>query len=118
MVQKELAEHWGPIYEKKLIDLTFAKTLLGLYSSRKHGELINGFGSCILPDREVYFNIIKRVKDSASGPDGIPYSAYAACVETSGIILENTSGHVSSAEEVFDLERFNMQFVWFPPKGE
>ena len=67
---------------------------------------------------EVYCNIIQRLKDSASGPDSIPYSAYAAWIETSGAILENTSDHFSSAKEVPDLERFNMQYVWFPPKGE
>ena len=44
LIQKELAEHWGPIYQKEPIDRTAAKTLLGLYS-RKHGELINGFRS-------------------------------------------------------------------------
>jgi hypothetical protein len=74
LVQKELAEHWGPIYEKKPIDLTAANTLLGLYS-RKHKELIRSFRNCTLPDREVYTEIIKRVKESACGPDGIPYSA-------------------------------------------
>ena len=117
LVQKELAEHWGPIYEKKPIDLTAANTLLGLYS-RKRKELIRSFRSCTLPDREVYTEIIKRVKDSACGPDGIPYSAYGACLATSGIILENTTGYFSSAEDIAGLDKFNMQFVWFPPKGE
>ena len=92
MVQKELADHWGPIYQKKPIDLTAAKTLLGFYS-RKHGQLINGFRFCILPNSEVFCNIIKRVKDSAPGPDGIPYSALAACIETSSVILANTSDY-------------------------
>ena len=117
MIQKELADHWGPIYQKKPIDLNAAKTLLGLYS-RKHGELINGFRFCILPNSKVSCNIIKRVKDSAPGPDGIPYSAFAACIETSIVILANTSDYFSSSANVPDLERFNKQYCWFPPKGE
>ena len=80
--------------------------------------MIRGFWSCTLPDREVYTEIIKRVKDSACGPDGIPYSAYGACIETSGVILETTTGYFPSAEDIQGLDRLNMQFVWFPPKGE
>ena len=99
------------------MDRTAAKTLLGLYS-RKHPDLINGFRNCSMPDKEVYCNIIKRVKDSATGPDGIPYSAYGACLETSGVILANTSTYFSEAEAVPDMLEFNKQFVWFPPKGE
>ena len=117
LIQKELAEHGGPVYQKKPIDRTAAKTLLGLYS-RKHPDLINGFRTCSMPDKEVYCNIIKRVKDSATGPDGIPYSAYGACLETSGAILANTSTYFSEAEVVPDMLEFNKQFVWFPPKGE
>jgi len=32
--------------------------------------------------------------------------------------LENTSDYFASSGNVPDLERFNMQYVWFPPKGE
>ena len=32
--------------------------------------------------------------------------------------MANTSDYFSTAENVPDLERFNKQFVWFPPKGE
>ena len=70
-------------------------------------------------DHNMSMSIIKRVKDSACGPDGIPYSVYSACTETSStIILENTTEYFSSAEEVSGLDKFIMQFVCFPPKGE
>ena len=52
------------------------------------------------------------------GPDGIPYSAYSACLKTSSIILENTTAYFSSEEQVTGLDTFNQQFVWFPPKGQ
>ena len=116
LVQKELVAHWGSIYEKKTIDRTAAKTLLGLYS-RRHKDLIEDFRSHVLPDRQVFCNINKRVQDSACGPDGIHYSAYAVFIENSCIISENTFEYFSSAEEVFDLDKFTMQFVWFPPKA-
>ena len=57
LIQKELAEHWGPIYHKKPIDLAAAKTLLGFYF-RKDGELINGFRSCIASCLIVKFSAI------------------------------------------------------------
>ena len=63
---------------------------------------------------------IKKVKDSACGPDGLPYSAYSVDLELSGQVLENTSN--SFAEEIdenlSDLTLFNRQLVWFAPKGE
>ena len=39
LVQKELIDHWKPIYEKKQIDLNLAKTLLGLYERNHKGLL-------------------------------------------------------------------------------
>ena len=70
------------------------------------------------PDREVFSSIIKRVKDSAVGPDGIPYFAYSANLDTSSLILERTIEFFSSEDQVQGLDVFNRQFVWFPPKGE
>jgi len=117
LVQTELINHWKPIYEKKPIDLHAANTLLEIYG-RRHNALIKDFRSCTLPSREVFGSIIKRVKDSAVGPDGIPYSAYSANIETSSIILEKTTEFFATEEQVSGLDVFNKQFVWFPPKGE
>ena len=39
LVQKELIDHWKPIYGKKPIDLNLAKTLLGLYE-RNHKDVL------------------------------------------------------------------------------
>ena len=70
-------------------------------------------------------DIIKKVKDSATGPNGIPYSAYAACPDTSAQILENTMelfgeeaepGHRKA--DCHDCIKLNRKLVWFAPKGE
>ena len=47
------------------------------------------------------------MKDSASGPDGMPYSVYSAAIGTSSIILENTTAYFSSEDQVLGLDRFN-----------
>jgi len=69
--------------------------------------------------------IIKKVKDSATGTNGIPYSAYAACLETSAQILENTTELFGEEPEpgpckgeCYDFLKSNRQLVWFAPKGE
>ena len=90
LVQKELAEHWAPVYAAKPIDTNAANTLLGVYF-RKHRVLIRNFRSCTLPTNDEFKQIISRVKDSACGPDGIPYSAYGAGIDISAAILENTT---------------------------
>ena len=41
-VQHELITHWGPIYQKKPIDIAAANTLLGIYG-RRHKTLIKAF---------------------------------------------------------------------------
>ena len=116
-MQRELIDFWGPVYAKKPIDLPAANTLLDIYG-RRHKDLIKSFKRCVLPDKTVFCKIIKKVKDSAVGPDGIPYSAYSANIDTSSTILESTAKHFGTAEEVQGLDVFNQQFVWFPPKGE
>ena len=54
-VQQELITHWGPIYQKKPIDLSAAQTLLGTYG-RRHKALIKEFTKCSLPDNEGFSN--------------------------------------------------------------
>ena len=69
--------------------------------------------------------LLKNVKDSATGPYGLPYSAYAACLDTSAQVLENTTelfgreveaGHAKA--DCYDFITFNRQVVWLAPKGE
>ena len=74
------------------------------------------FRKCVLPDREDFSSIIKRVEDSAVGPDGISYSAYSAHLDTSSLILERITEFLSSENQVQGLDVFTRQFVWFPPR--
>ena len=85
---------------------------------RRHKPLIKAFTKCVLPDNEVFAKITGRVEDSAVGPDGLPYSAYAPLTELSAHILCNTTKHFATEQDLSDLEPFNDQFVWFAPKGE
>ena len=93
-VQQALSTHWSFIYGKKHCDTHAAETLTKIYSKR-HTELIKGFAVCTLYRKDNYITIIKKVRDSACGPDGVPYSAYSADLELSGTILENTSNKLA-----------------------
>ena len=42
------------------------------------------------PKKKDLLPLLEKSK-SATGPNGIPYSAYAACIDTSAQILENTT---------------------------
>ena len=74
---------------------------------------------CFTPKKN-YIQLIKKVKDSACGPDGLPYSAYSVDLELSGQVLENTSDSFAEeiGENLSDFALFNQQLVWFAPKGE
>ena len=89
-VQTALSEHWAPVYSKKLFGRGAAELLMADYANR-NASLIANFANCQLPKKDRFVAIINRVKDSATGPDGIPYSAYSACSNTSAQILENTA---------------------------
>ena len=97
-VQLSLSSHWGPVYSKKPCDMNAAKTLMRIYRNR-HTDLIIGFAECVLPRKDNYIAIIKKVKDSACGPDGLPYSAYSADLELSGAVLENTSNNFAEEND-------------------
>ena len=93
--------------------------MLNVYRHR-HTGLIKGFANCLLPSKLKFIRIIEKVKDSACGPDGIPYSAYSADPELSGTVLENHTENFATEidENQLNLELFNRQLVWFAPKGE
>ena len=123
-VQTALAEHWAPVYYKKVFGQGAAEILLADHQNR-NAELIANFSRCQMPTKERFIAIIKKVKDSATGPNGIPHSAYAACPDTSAAILDNTTelfgreaepGHCKV--DCYDFINLNRQLVWLAPKGE
>ncbi len=45
-------------------------------------------GSCdLLPDQQIAESVVGRARDSATGPDGRPYSSYRACPEVSAWLV-------------------------------
>ena len=75
------------------------------------------FSELSLPDVADYENCISRLRDSAPGPDGLPYSAYKSCKVLSAQIFANSNSSFASESEPPGLEQFNKQLVWFAPKG-
>ena len=69
------------------------------------------------PEVEDFVETIKRSKESACGPDGIPYSAYKVHAELSGYALHQTNMELEAEANRMDLYDFNKQFVWMAPKG-
>ena len=60
---------------------------------------------------------IAKVKDSACGPDGIPFSAYKASPVTSAKVMAATTEDLKRGRPKSDLMSLNKQLVWFAPKG-
>ena len=75
------------------------------------------FENLELPDQGKLEDAIRRTKDSATGPDGVPYSAYKANVELSAKILHNSMSDLQLDDPQSDLASFNSQLVWMAPKG-
>jgi len=114
-IQNELRNFWGDVYSLKPCDVAKAKSLLKVYC-RNQGHLFS-FSGITLPTRADYRARILRSKDSACGPDGIPYSAYRADSDLSAEILATTSEDLSQVAPKSDLLALNRQLVWFAPKG-
>ena len=114
-VQSALAVHWADVYSKKFGDMEKAADLLNVYN-RQQGHLFT-FSSMTFPDEQDYSNRIGKVKDSAAGPDGIPYSAYRADKTLSGGVLYKAARDLSREDPKSNLLELNKQLVWFAPKG-
>ena len=93
----------GALFVAKHFDMSAAETVLKIYGKR-HAELIKGFGACSLPRKDSYIKSIKKVKDSACSPDGVPYPAHSADLEWSGTILENISNKLAEENDVTQLD--------------
>lgn len=117
-VQEALKDHWEPVYSAQPIDLEAAERFLGVYANRNRGRF--SFSDLSIPGQEEFEVVISKCHDSATGPDGIPYSAYKSIKVLAATVLADTVVCLvdpDSAEEIC-LEELNMQLVWFAPKGE
>ena len=86
-----------------------------MYRNRNR-RLLN-CSSLELPVDEDFANTITHLRDSATGIDGVPYSAYKANVELSASVFSNHTRYFSRCVQPEGLSDFNMQVVWFAPKG-
>ena len=68
---KAFAQHWGNVFSPKNIDVSAARGFLEKYARKMPEDL----EWVVL--YEVFEKLIKRCIDSATGPDGLPYSAWA-----------------------------------------
>ena len=88
-MQKALRDYWGPVYSVKSTDTDAAHKFLAIYV-RRNGYLFQ-FEALDQPEVEDFVETIKRSKESACGPDGIPHSAYKAHAELSGYVVHQTN---------------------------
>ena len=71
-----------------------------------------------MPDTDEIYNRLRFSKDSATGRDGIPYSAYKALPDITTEILCNTIGDMALQNPITNTLDLNEQLIWFAPKGQ
>ena len=114
-IQEALRSYWGEVYSKKEMDGDRAHKLINFFR-RKCGHLFD-FENLEVPDEEKLEKAISLAKDSACGPDGVPYAAYKALRKLSATILRDSIDDLQLEMPQTDLERLNEQFVWMAPKA-
>ncbi len=117
-----LADAWAPTFSWKPIDQNAALKVLELASRNiplPPPELLDATP----PTNDTYDIYMKRLRDSGTGPDGLPYSAWAATGQRGTDTLRG-AGDVLNSVPDDSLERdsflleFNASFIHFAPKGE
>ena len=114
-VQQSLRDYWGKVYAHEDMDTQAAEKLFKYYSD--HKSHLFQFENLELPDSDFFELYIPKLHDSATGRNGIPYSAYKALVPLSAHIFSVHTEYMSSETEPAYLESFNEQLIWFALKG-
>jgi len=109
------ANDWGEVYIRKDLDMDKAQKLLAMYSRRHEGKLAI-FSDLELPGGAQFAKILTKLTDSATGINGIPYSAYKAVLQISAEVFASTVQDFAQADRPPELEAFNRQVVWFALK--
>ena len=115
LVQKSLQDYWGNVYAHKDIDTEAAEKLFKFYSD--HKSHLFEFDDLELPDSDFFEEYLPRLRDSATGRNGIPYSAYKALIPLSAHVFSVHTEYMSTEIEPVHLESFNEQLIWFALKG-
>ena len=84
-IQGALKDYWAPVYAHKEIDMDAAVKLFNIFRRRNLHKF--NFSNLSLPDSDFFEEYIPKLRDSATGKNGIPYSAYKAVVPLSAHIF-------------------------------
>ena len=114
-IQNALKDYWAPVYAHHEMDQDAAIKLFNIF--RRSNFHLFQFSNLPLPDSDFYEEYIPRLRDSATGKNGIPYSAYKAIIPLSAHIFSEHTKYMSSSAQPAGLEIFNQQLMWFAPKG-
>lgn len=83
-VRRALQRYWAPVFSAKRIDVSEARRLVD-----EHIKPVGG--APILPPRNVAVRAaLSKARDTAPGPDGLPYSSWRAGGEESATVLRRT----------------------------
>jgi hypothetical protein len=114
-IQDALRDYWAPVYAHHEIDHDSAAKLFNIY--RRNNSHLFEFANLTLPDSDFFEEYIPKLRDSAPGKNGIPYSAYKAVVPLSAHIFSIHTKYMSTNVQPEGISLFNEQLMWFAPKG-
>ena len=106
---QRLFDHWSPIFTDSPTDADAQEHLLrhvqALPSDFKH-----------IVDFDSFLKIIRSTADTAPGPDGVPYSAWAASIDTTGQIF---TGRICTFSTIILSPTVSISHIWFLfPRGQ
>ena len=103
-----LTSHWGKVFAKAPIDTELAGAMTRVFSDAFPWARVQ------LPGRHSVLALLDKVKDSGVGPDGIPYSAWAAGGEEGAETLKLITWWMMATGSA--PESFNESIACFIPK--
>ena len=109
-ISEGLASAWKPIFSKKSIDLEKAKAYANRFKGNWNWSLLER------PSKDTIQNTMKRLPDSASGPDGLPYAAWQNAGDEGVETLWQTTEAQCAGER--PPINYNDSATIFVPKGE
>ena len=104
-----LADHWGPIFAAKAIEAEAALAIMQFTQAVPEGL-------CWSTDRVGFHELMAKPRDSAPGPDGIPFSAWrAAGIELYDVMFDAFDAFINGETLPPTFNTCNLAFI---PKGE
>ena len=109
-ISEGLAAAWKSVFAKKSIDIEKTKPHANRFKGNWNWSLLKR------PSKEIIENTMRRLPDSASGPDGLPYAAW----QNAGDEGVDTLWQTTDAQCAGDTPppHYNDSVTVFVPKGE